>query len=71
MFGIGGTELIIILIFAFLVFGPDKMPALAKPIGGFLRKFHQGPDCGWRQAVENRERRSQGRNIEQGRPQQA
>ncbi|MCF0104570.1 MAG: twin-arginine translocase TatA/TatE family subunit [Eggerthellaceae bacterium] len=41
MFGIGGTELIIILIFAFLVFGPDKMPDLAKTIGGFLRKFQK------------------------------
>ena len=39
MFGIGGTELIIILVFAFLIFGPDKLPDLAKTIGKFLRKF--------------------------------
>ena len=30
MFGIGGFELFLILLFGFLVFGPDKLPALAK-----------------------------------------
>ena len=35
MFGIGGTELIIILVFAFLIFGPDKLPDLATTV----RKF--------------------------------
>lgn len=39
MFGIGGTELAIILIFAFLIFGPDKLPAIAKTIGQAIAKF--------------------------------
>lgn len=41
MFGIGGTELAIILIFAFLIFGPDKMPEVARTIGQFLRQFQE------------------------------
>lgn len=39
MFGIGGTEFAIILIFAFLIFGPDKLPAIAKTIGQAIAKF--------------------------------
>lgn len=39
MFGIGGTELAIILIFGFLIFGPDKLPAIAKTIGQAIAKF--------------------------------
>ena len=39
MFGIGGTELFLILIFGFLIFGPDKLPAMAKTIGQMLNKF--------------------------------
>ena len=30
MFGIGGFELFIILLFGFLIFGPDKLPGMAK-----------------------------------------
>lgn len=39
MFGIGGTELIIILIFVFLVVGPEKLPEVATTIGKAIRKF--------------------------------
>lgn len=39
MFGIGGFELFIILLFGFLVFGPDKLPEIAKTVGAALRKF--------------------------------
>lgn len=41
MFGIGGFELFIILLFGFLVFGPDKLPEIAKTLGMALRKFQQ------------------------------
>ena len=37
--GIGGNELIIILIFAFLIFGPDKLPEIARTIGRAIAKF--------------------------------
>ena len=33
VFGIGGTELFLILLFGFLIFGPDKLPAIAKTVG--------------------------------------
>lgn len=39
MFGIGANELILILLFGFLVFGPDKLPAMAKTIGRAIAKF--------------------------------
>lgn len=39
MFGIGGFEFFIIIVFAFLVIGPDKLPELAKSAGKFVAKF--------------------------------
>ena len=41
MFGIGQTELIIILVFAFLLFGPDKLPQAGKTIGRAIRQFRE------------------------------
>lgn len=40
MLGIGGTELAIIGIFAFLIFGPDKVPELARTVGKFWKQFN-------------------------------
>ena len=39
MFGIGGFELFLILLFGFLVFGPDKLPEIAKTVGRAIAKF--------------------------------
>lgn len=44
MFGIGGTELAIILIFGFLIFGPDKLPSMGRTIGRALRQFQQAQE---------------------------
>lgn len=44
MFGIGGTELVVILLFAFLIFGPDKMPQMGRTIGRALRQFRNAQD---------------------------
>lgn len=39
MFGIGGFEFFLILIFGFLIFGPDKLPSIAQTIGKAIAKF--------------------------------
>lgn len=39
MFGIGGEELFLILLFGFLIFGPDKLPDMAKTLGKGISKF--------------------------------
>lgn len=41
MFGIGSTELVIILVFGFLLFGPDKLPQMGRTIGRALRQFRE------------------------------
>jgi TatA/E family protein of Tat protein translocase len=39
LFGLGGAEVAIILLFGFLIFGPDKLPAIARTIGRAVRQF--------------------------------
>lgn len=39
MFGISGTELALIVVFILIIFGPDKMPELARTIGKAMRAF--------------------------------
>lgn len=43
MFGkIGGTELIVILVIVLLIFGPSKLPALARSMGQAMKEFKKG-----------------------------
>ncbi|MCI1666319.1 MAG: twin-arginine translocase TatA/TatE family subunit [Atopobiaceae bacterium] len=44
MFGIGETEFAIILLFGFLLFGPDKLPGMGRTIGRALRQFREAQD---------------------------
>ena len=41
MFGIGGPELVVILIVALLLVGPDKLPQVAKTVGTGLRDLRR------------------------------
>lgn len=41
MFGISGGELAIVLVFGFLLFGPDKLPQMGRTIGRALRQFRE------------------------------
>jgi sec-independent protein translocase protein TatA len=46
MFGMGATELIVILVVALLVFGPRKLPEIGGALGKGIRDF--------RKALENK-----------------
>lgn len=41
MFGIGSTELIVILIVALIIIGPAKLPEMAKSLGKALGEFRR------------------------------
>ena len=45
MFGVGLPELAVIMLVAVLVFGPDKLPDLARQAGQMLRKARQFADA--------------------------
>ena len=41
MFSFGGSEFLIVVVVALLLFGPDKIPQLARTIGRFTREFNK------------------------------
>ena len=44
MFGIGETELALIFLFVFLLFGPDKLPGIGRTVGRALRQMRAAQD---------------------------
>lgn len=42
MFGIGQTELIVVLVIILLIFGPKNLPKLARSMGQAIRDFRTG-----------------------------
>lgn len=45
MLGISGTELVIILLFGFLIFGPDKLPQIGRTVGRAIRQFRDASEA--------------------------
>ena len=41
MFGMSGTEMIIILVLALLLFGPNRLPEIAQMMGKGIREFNK------------------------------
>ncbi|MEW6183685.1 MAG: twin-arginine translocase TatA/TatE family subunit [Bacillota bacterium] len=39
--GIGGTELILILALALIIFGPNKLPEVGRALGKTIREFRR------------------------------
>lgn len=44
MLGMGWPEMFVIAVVAMLVFGPDKLPGIAKQVGGFVRTLRRMAD---------------------------
>ena len=44
MFNIGPEEVLLILVIALLVFGPQRLPEIARSIGRGLREFRRASD---------------------------
>jgi TatA/E family protein of Tat protein translocase len=42
MFGLGATELLIVLVIAMLLFGSSQLPKLARSIGEASKEFRKG-----------------------------
>ena len=44
MFGISGTELFFVIVFALIIFGPDKLPQMGRTVGRFMREFKRAQE---------------------------
>lgn len=44
MFGLGPTELVIILILALVIFGPSRLPKVGQQVGEAVRSFNKVKD---------------------------
>jgi TatA/E family protein of Tat protein translocase len=44
VFGISGTELLIVGVFAFIIFGPDKIPEIMRTVNKAMKMFKSTQD---------------------------
>lgn len=51
MFGLGGMEILIILVIAFMLFGPKELPEMGKQLGKAVKGFKETTDD-LRQSIE-------------------
>ncbi len=51
MFGLGGMEILIILVIAFMLFGPNELPKMGQQLGKAVKGFKETTDD-LRQSVE-------------------
>jgi len=61
MFGLGTTELIVIGVIVFLIFGAKRIPEIGKGLGGALKEFKQiKKDIGGKEEGDQGEEKNQG-----------
>jgi len=61
VFGISGTELFIIVAFALIILGPDRLPEIGRTLGRFMREFKRAQDS--MEAVIRAEMYGKGQDI--------
>ncbi len=63
MFGLGATELMVILGIALVVFGPGKLPELGSALGKGIKDFRKSVD-----GIEGKEEETEGGDGDEAKP---